>query len=75
MILRGLIEECYTLRKSEYPSAGDLGDAIYHQSQGDDTKMTAYNAKVKAVKDKYPLPPVPSSYGWEQTAMEPDHGE
>ena len=75
MILRGLIEECYTLRKSEYPSAGDLGDAIYHQSQGDDTKMTAYNTKVKAVKDKYPLPPVPSSYGWEQTAMEPDHGE
>ena len=75
MILRGLIEECYTLRKSEYPSAGDLGDALYHQSLGDDSKMTAYNAKVKAVKDKYPKPPIPPAYAWEQTAMEPDHGE
>ena len=48
---------------------------IRDRSEGDNTKMTAYNAKVKAVKDKYPKPPSPSSYAWEQTAMEPDHGE
>ena len=65
MVLRGLMTECYELRKSEYPTAGDLGDALYHQSLGDSTLMTSYNQKVSAVKQKYPKPPSAESYAWE----------
>jgi hypothetical protein len=43
-------------RQPEYPPLGELADAIYWQNNGDDTKMTAYLAKVQAVKDKYPKP-------------------
>jgi hypothetical protein len=46
------------LRKSEYPPLADLADAMYWQSQGDDSKMQAYLAAVQAVKDKYPKPEV-----------------
>jgi hypothetical protein len=31
-----------------------LADALYHQSKGDETKLTAYLAKCEAVKQKYP---------------------
>ena len=41
-------------RQSEYPPLTDLADALYHQSKGDETKMTAYLAKCEAVKQKYP---------------------
>jgi len=41
-------------RKPEYPPLADLADAVYWQSQGDDTKMSAYIAAVNAVKSKYP---------------------
>lgn len=41
-------------RQPEYPPLTDLADALYHQQNGDDTKMTAYLAKVEAVKQKYP---------------------
>ena len=41
-------------RVSEYPPLTDLADALYHQSKGDETKLTAYLAKVEAVKQKYP---------------------
>lgn len=41
-------------RKAEYPPLADLADALYWQSQGDDTKMTAYLAACDAVKAKYP---------------------
>jgi hypothetical protein len=41
-------------RAPEYPPLSDLADAVYWQSQGDDTKMTAYVAAVEAVKTKYP---------------------
>lgn len=41
-------------RKYEYPPMSDYLDAVYWQSQGDDTKMTAYLAAVAAVKEKYP---------------------
>jgi hypothetical protein len=41
-------------RQPEYPSLTDLADALYHQSKGDETKMTAYLAKCEAVKQKYP---------------------
>jgi hypothetical protein len=42
------------LRFKEYPPLADLADAIYWQSEGDSTKMTAYLAAVDAVKLKYP---------------------
>jgi hypothetical protein len=41
-------------RRAEYPPITDYLDAVYWQSQGDDTKMTAYLAAVEAVKSKYP---------------------
>ena len=42
------------LRQTEYPPLTDLADALYHQSKGDETKLTAYLAKCEAVKQKYP---------------------
>jgi hypothetical protein len=41
-------------RRLEYPPLTDLADALYHQSKGDETKLTAYLAKCEAVKTKYP---------------------
>jgi hypothetical protein len=41
-------------RQREYPPLSELADALYHQQNGDDTKMTAYLAKCEAVKQKYP---------------------
>ena len=41
-------------REREYPPLTELADALYHQQNGDDTKMTAYLAKCEAVKQKYP---------------------
>jgi hypothetical protein len=41
-------------RRVEYPPLADLADALYWQSQGDESKMTAYLAAVDAVKAKYP---------------------
>lgn len=46
--------EYQRLRKPEYPPLADLADALYWQSEGDNTKMTAYLAAVDAVKLKYP---------------------
>jgi len=43
-------------RQREYPPFADLADALYHQSKGDETKLTAYLAKCEAVKTKYPKP-------------------
>ena len=43
-------------RAVEYPALTDLADALYHQSKGDETKLTAYLAKCEAVKTKYPKP-------------------
>ena len=43
-------------RAVEYPPLVDLADALYHQSKGDETKLTAYLAKCEAVKTKYPKP-------------------
>ena len=39
-------------RVEEYPSIGDQLDMIYHAGQGGD----AFQAAIKAVKDKYPKP-------------------
>jgi hypothetical protein len=46
--------EYQRLRQPEYPPLADLADALYWQTQGDDSKMTAYLAAVEAVKQKYP---------------------
>jgi hypothetical protein len=43
-------------RQAEYPPLTDLADALYHQSKGDETKLTAYLAKCESVKSKYPKP-------------------
>lgn len=53
-IQRQIDEEYKELRAPEYPPLSDLADAIYWQENGDATKMTAYLAKVQAVKTKYP---------------------
>lgn len=41
-------------RLNEYPSLGDLADAMYWSSKGDNTKLNAYYAKCEEVKAKYP---------------------
>lgn len=47
-------DEYKILRAPEYPPLSELADALYHQQNGDDTKMAAYLAKCEAVKQKYP---------------------
>lgn len=44
--------EYKTKRAAAYPSIGDQLDMIYHAGQGGD----AFQAAIKAVKDKYPKP-------------------
>ena len=44
------------LRQCEYPPIQDLADALYWQSQGDDSKMAAYLDAVQAVKAAHPKP-------------------
>jgi hypothetical protein len=41
-------------RERNYPPLGDLADALYWQSKGDETKLTAYLAAVEAVKNAIP---------------------
>jgi hypothetical protein len=43
-----------TVRAPEYPPLSEFADAMFWQSQGDDSKMTAYLAACEAVKQKYP---------------------
>lgn len=43
-------------RRFAYPSAADLGDAMYWQSKGDNTRMAAYLAACERVKARYPKP-------------------
>ena len=43
-------------RAAEYPSLGELADAIYWQNRGNPAPMQTYLAKVDAVKAKYPKP-------------------
>jgi hypothetical protein len=42
------------LRVQEYPPLSEFADAMYWQSQGDDTKMTAYLTACADVKTRYP---------------------
>lgn len=41
-------------RHAAYPPLSDLGDALYWQSRGDDTKMQTYLARCAEVKAMYP---------------------
>jgi len=50
-------EDVDALRRAAYPPLADLADALYWQSQGDNSKMDAYNAKIAAVKARYPKNP------------------
>lgn len=56
-------EDVDKLRKASYPPLEDLADAIYWESQGDRSKLDAYNAKVATVKARLPklaaIPPAP----------------
>jgi len=47
-------EDVGMLRRAQYPPLADLADALFWQSQGDDTKMDAYIAAVAAVKQRFP---------------------
>ena len=47
-------EDVAELRRAEYPPLADLADALYWQTQGDETKMTAYLEKIQAVKERFP---------------------
>jgi hypothetical protein len=42
------------LRQYAYPAVEELADAVYWQSQGDNTKMEEYLAKVELVKTTFP---------------------
>lgn len=46
--------EYQRLRRPAYPPLSDLADALYWQSQGDESKMIAYLAAVEEVKTRYP---------------------
>jgi len=48
--------EYQRMRVDEYPPIAEFADAMYWMRQGDESKMIAYEAKVAAVKDKYPKP-------------------
>jgi hypothetical protein len=42
------------LRRFAYPPMADYLDAVYWQSQGDSSKMTAYLSAIEAIKLQYP---------------------
>jgi len=42
-------------RAEKYPSLAELGDAIFHQENGNDVPMQNYLAKCQTVKDEFPL--------------------
>lgn len=48
------LTEYQRLRAPEYPPLADLADALYHQANGDNSKMEAYLSACEAVKQKYP---------------------
>ena len=47
-------EDVGRLRQPQYPPLADLADALFWQSQGDNTKMETYIASVAAVKARFP---------------------
>ena len=49
-------EDYNKLRSKEYPPLEDFADAMYWQSKGDNSKLTAYFGKLDTVKTKFPKP-------------------
>ena len=50
-------EETVKLKRGlEYPPLGDFADAMYWNSKGDDSKLTAYYAACEKVKTDNPKP-------------------
>ena len=45
-----------SVRQSLYPSLGDFADAMYWNSKGDSSKLTAYYAACEKVKTDNPKP-------------------
>jgi len=45
-----------SVRESLYPSLGDFADAMYWNSKGDSSKLTAYYAACEKVKTDNPKP-------------------
>ncbi|HLZ24588.1 MAG TPA: hypothetical protein VKQ30_20930 [Ktedonobacterales bacterium] len=43
-------------RRMEYPPLEELADALYHQAQGDSSKLAAYLEKVGKVKQRIKKP-------------------
>ncbi|MES2319948.1 MAG: hypothetical protein V4631_20905 [Pseudomonadota bacterium] len=41
-------------RRGAYPPIADFADAMYWQTQGDDSKLLEYMAKCAAVKEQFP---------------------
>lgn len=54
--LKGREDSYADLRRRSYPSASELGDALFWQSKGDNSRMEAYLAACEAVKLRYPKP-------------------
>ena len=54
------VEEAKTVwlekRRISYPSVGDFADAMYWNSKGDSSKLTAYYAACEKVKSDNPKP-------------------
>lgn len=53
------LEYILARRAEEYPTITELGDAIWHQQNGNETRMTEYLAKCTEVKTRWPKPPIP----------------
>jgi hypothetical protein len=51
---RDAVDAVLVARRAAYPPLNDLADALFHQSQGDDSHMVAYLAAVAAVKLAHP---------------------
>jgi hypothetical protein len=43
-----------SLRRAEYPSIGDQLDAAYKARQGNDAEQSDIDARIRAIKEKYP---------------------
>lgn len=56
-----LLSECHRNRMAEYPSLGDQMDAMYKGRKGDKLDLDSIDAKIAAVKLKYPKPTVTTS--------------
>ena len=48
--------KCLNERIAAYPAINDFADAMYWNSEGDDSKLKAYYAACKKVKSDFPKP-------------------